>query len=203
MSTNLPVSQDEASAAPMLERDFGLALMTDEKVLLEGKPDQSRLFRYFMLSFLLPIFTIPLLPLLYFIFRAYINKHRYWLTNTRVVVTNGIIGYRARSIPLERVSDVAISCNFLERAMGLRSVVVRDMTGEALNGATMMGAADATGLQQRILNQVHAVNRTAPASEADRMTGTPYREIEAANVQSRMLEVLARIEKNTRPEDES
>jgi uncharacterized membrane protein YdbT with pleckstrin-like domain len=137
------------------------------------------------------------LPIVYLVARAFFAKHNYWLTSSRVVVTNGIIGYKARSIPLERISDVAISCNFLERAFGLRSVVVRDMTGEAMSGAAMLGAQDATTLQRRILDQVHAVNRHQPSPENERTTSRPYRSQE---LDGEMLELLRRIERNTRDE---
>jgi uncharacterized membrane protein YdbT with pleckstrin-like domain len=118
-----------------------------------------------------------------------------------VVVTNGIIGYRARSIPLERVSDVAISCNWLERAFGLRSVVVRDMTGEAQSGAAMLAVPDAPELRRTVLSRVHEVNRHSPSNENTRMRGRPYREIEADQNQATMLELLRRIEENTRPKE--
>ena len=146
----------------------------------------------------LTVFGIALLPLLYWVMRAYVNKHRYWVTSSRIVVTNGIIGFRARSIPLERVSDVAISCSWLERAFGLRSVIVRDMTGEAMSGARMLATPDATGMQRRILDQVHDVNRRAPSAEGERMQARGYRQIEQDRGQSDMLELLRRIEANTR-----
>ncbi len=189
-----------ATPAPMLDESFGLALMDGEKVLVEGEPMRDRLMSYFLwASVVVALFTagigLAALPLVYLIGRAFVGKHNYWLTSSRVVVTNGIIGYKARSIPLERVSDVAISCNWLERALGLRSVIVRDMTGEAVSGAAMLGVADATTLQRRILDEVHAVNRRESNQDNDRSRAQPYRSPESAN---EMLEILRRIERNTR-----
>ncbi len=191
----------------MLEEEFGLALMEGEKVLVEGRPT-ANLHRYLMLYVVLfMVLTVVgmvgllALPLVGVLVRAYVKKHRYWLTSSRVVVTTGIIGFRARSIPLERVSDVAISCNWLEKLMGLRSVVVRDMTGEALSGATMFAYEKPSELQQQILDEVHAVNRVEPQQGDDAMAaGRPYRQIESGGG-SEMLELLRRIEANTRTGD--
>src|SRR3989338_3953293 len=52
---------------------------------------------------------------------AYRKRH-YWITNKRVVVKSGLIGYSLSSIPLERVSDVIISRSFLERIFGFASL---------------------------------------------------------------------------------
>lgn len=186
--------------APMLDRSFGLALMEGEKVLVEGAPMRDRLLTYSLaMTAFIGLLSLGIgllaLPIVYIVARAFFAKHTYWVTSSRVVVTNGIIGYRARSIPLERISDVAISCNFIERALGLRSVIVRDMTGEAMSGATMMGAENATALQRQILDQVHAVNRTEANSENERALAQPYRSKE---LDGEMLELLRRIERNTR-----
>ncbi len=189
-------------ARPMLDEEFGLALMEGEEILVAGRPEPAPLMGYLManatLVCMVTIFGLPLVPLLYFVMKAFIAKHRYWVTNSRIIVTNGIIGFKARSIPLERVSDVAISCNWLERAFGLRSVIVRDMTGEAMSGARMLAVSDATGMQRDILDRIHEVNRRAPSPEGDRMLARSYREIEEDRSQSDMLELLRRIEANTR-----
>lgn len=199
--TNLP-AKATPSAPAMLDEEFGLALMEGEEVLMEGRPQASVLQRYLLLTTLMVmLFTVVGVlgfPLAYFIVRAYVNKHRFWLTNSRVIVTTGIIGYRARSIPLERVSDVAISCDWLEKLLGMRTVVVRDMTGEAMSGANMRAFVNPSELQQRILDQVHQVNRIE-RKEQDALDepGRPYRQIEGGQ-SSEMLELLRRIEANTR-----
>jgi len=174
--------------------------MKDEQVLITGDPDRARLRRYLGVCWsLLCMFTvigIPLIPLVWFIAGAFVRKHGYWVTDSRVIVTTGIIGFRTRSIPLERVSDVAISCNWLEKWMGLRSVVVRDMTGEALSGASMLACADATQLQHEVLDQVHRVNRRTPDKSQPRLLDRAYRDSDGTA--SEMMEVLRRIEANTR-----
>ncbi len=199
--TNLP-AKSTTTAPAMLDEEFGLSLMQGEEVLMEGRPQVGPLQRYLMLTtamvLFFTLFGLLGLPLAYFIIKAYVNKHRYWLTNSRVVVTTGIIGYRARSIPLERVSDVAISCDWLEKLLGMRTVVVRDMTGEAMSGANIRAFSNPSELQQKILDQVHLVNRRE-GKELDALDepGRPYRQIEGGQ-SSEMLELLRRIESNTR-----
>lgn len=199
MDENKPVviPADEIAA---LATQSGVTLMKDEKVLIAGDPQRARLHRYIMavaaIVSIVTVIGIPFLPLVWAISRAYVRKHGYWVTDSRVIVTNGIIGFRTRSIPLERVSDVAISCSFLEKWMGLKSVIVRDMTGEAMSGASMFAAKDATALQHKILDQVHAVNRRASDESAGALMERPYRDSSAQT--SEMMEVLRRIEANTR-----
>lgn len=67
-------------------------------------------------------------------------------------------------------------------------------TGEAMSGATTTGAENATALQRQILDQVHTVNRRDANSENERALARPYRSKE---LDSGMLELLRRIERNT------
>lgn len=201
LMTNLP-TKATTTAPALLDEEFGLSLMEGEEVLMAGRPQVGPLQRYLMLTTALvmffTVFGLIGLPLAYLIVKAYVNKHRYWLTNSRVIVTTGIIGYRARSIPLERVSDVAISCDWLEKLLGMRTVVVRDMTGEAMSGANMRAFEDPSALQHRILDEVHQVNRReSKQRDALDQPGRPYRQIEGGQ-SSEMLELLRRIEANTR-----
>ncbi|MCH9683468.1 MAG: hypothetical protein K0V04_18670, partial [Deltaproteobacteria bacterium] len=111
-ATNTPTTAASATAAQttsgaMLDERFGLALMEGEKVLVEGKPQRDRMFRYQMLTAAIVLgltgVGLLLLPIIYLVVRASVAKHNYWVTSSRVVVTNGVIGFNARSIPLERV----------------------------------------------------------------------------------------------------
>ena len=42
------------------------------------------------------------------------KKHHYCVTDKRVIWRHGIIGYKVTSVPLGRISDVAVSRTFLE-----------------------------------------------------------------------------------------
>ncbi len=54
----------------------------------------------------------------------------YWITNNRIIVKRGLIGYSINSIPLERISDVLISRSFLERIFGFGSLHIQTLAGQ-------------------------------------------------------------------------
>jgi membrane protein YdbS with pleckstrin-like domain len=185
---------------PVARGGYQLSLMPGEEVVIEGKPDRTRLQRYLMaVTTMAMTFLFPLAILAFPIVAAWVKRHQYWVTTRRVVVSNGIIGWKTRSVPFERISDVVISANWLERIVGLRSIVVRDMTGEAQSGAALMGAPDAVELQQEILARVAEANRRPDAPEHGLTShGRPYRGAEG-DARDEMLTLLRRIEANTRP----
>jgi len=80
-------------------------------------------FSYLILAAIVIASTLTLANLIY-------KKHHYWVTDRQVIWKHGIIGYSITSVPLERISDVAVSRTFLETICGVGSVVVREMTGE-------------------------------------------------------------------------
>jgi len=96
------------------------------------------------------------------------KKYHYWVTDKRVVWRHGVIGYSITSVPLERISDVAVSRTFWERVCGVGGVVVREMTGEPRSGypwygywygvgwsfPTMIAVPDPEEMQKRILELV-------------------------------------------------
>ena len=186
----------------VLHDSFELALMDGEEIVAQPEPDRPRMLRYLMtiaaLIAPLTIIGVFALPIVYLVMRAFVRKHNYWLTNSRVIVANGIIGFRVRSIPLERVSDVALSCNFLEKWLGLRSVIVRDMTGEAMSGASMLAAPDAAALQRQILDAVAVVNGNRGLDGETSPAGDVYRPTPGDSRGTEMLQLLRQIEKNTR-----
>ena len=66
--------------------------------------------------------------------------------------------YTVRSIPLETISDVGLSNTFAEMLANVKSVVVRDMTGEAQSGKWLVAVDNTPQLQARILEEVQRVN---------------------------------------------
>ena len=58
------------------------------------------------------------------------KKRHYWITNRRIVIKRGFIGYTINSIPYERVSDVLISRSFWESLFGFGSVNVQSLAGQ-------------------------------------------------------------------------
>ncbi len=198
--SDVPDLAHESQALTVFERELDIALLEGEQVLYAGRPQASSLRTYLALvwSFLaiVTVIGIPALPFVWWVARAYTNRHRYWLTSRRVVVTTGVVGYRARSVPLERISDVAISCSWLERLLGIRSVMIRDMTGEAQSGAGMLAVGDAAEVQRQILEHVHAANRVLP-SDTRGALAAPYREENGVS-RTEMVDLLRKIEENTR-----
>ena len=81
----------------------------------------------------------------------------------------------------ERISDVQIGCSWIERYVGIRNVIVRDMTGEAVGGAVLMGLQDPKQIQELILVAVrkvnHATSEAEPTLDDAETTVTLLREI--------------------------
>jgi len=186
----------------VLDADLDISLLPDEELLVEGKPDRSTLTRVLAVTWtilsLCLIVGIPFIPLWWWMASVYARKHKYWITNNRVIVANGLIGYNVRSIPLERVSDVAVRVSWLEKLFGLKSITIRDMTGEAQAGAVMMAVPDAPATQAHVLDYVRQVNREAAGGNARAMKSGVYRDVERMGSQQQLLAVLSRIEENTR-----
>jgi len=75
------------------------------------------------------------------------------------------IGYKVRSVPLERIADVVISRTLPEMLAGMSSIDIRDMAGQMVNqvtfGSKWIGVKDASEVQKRILEEIRRVNEHA------------------------------------------
>ena len=140
-----------------LRKNFGVLLTEGEEVLLAVAPN-SGFIRYAVIASCLTVVGIIAVPLVYIAAAVAQSKFRYWLTNRRVILSSGFIGFRVRSIPLERISDVALSNTFPEMLAGIQTVIVRDMTGEADSGKSLFAIDNAGEVQKRILEEVQRVN---------------------------------------------
>jgi uncharacterized membrane protein YdbT with pleckstrin-like domain len=153
MNNDHPASQEPPS-------DFGIRLMEGEEVIFSLRP--YRFVRYAVTSVAITIVGIVLVP--FALIWAVIAEHRYhyWLTNKRVIWCHGFIGYKVRSVPLERIADVVISRTLPEMVAGMSSIDIRDMTGQTHSpsslGAKWIGVKDAPEIQKRILEQIKHVN---------------------------------------------
>jgi uncharacterized membrane protein YdbT with pleckstrin-like domain len=143
--------------------DFGIRLMDDEQVLVSLRP--YRFVRYAVVFAAITVIGIALLPFVYGWAVLAERRYHYWLTNKRVIWSHGFIGYRVRSVPLERITDVVISRTLPELLAGISSIEIRDMTGQSQAagsfGAKWIGVEDAPEIQRRVLQQVREVNETA------------------------------------------
>lgn len=73
------------------------------------------------------------------------KKQYYWITNRRVLVKRGIIGYSVYAIPLERISDIIISRSFMESLFGFGSLMIQTLAGQVSFGYGRRGRFGAEG----------------------------------------------------------
>jgi len=139
------------------EKRFGIELLDGEEILLSTGPSKEFLKWIILLSCIL-IIGIPLLPLTILIVVVVYNRYRYWVTNRRVIIAIGFIGYEVRSIPLERIADVVYRKSIIELLSGTTSLIIRDMAGEAIHGKSLFGIDDGDSVQKTILEEVRIAN---------------------------------------------
>lgn len=88
--------------------------------------------------------------------------HRWWLTDKRLVVRQGVIGYQLKSVPLDRIVDVTLKASWWDRLWGLQHIQVRDMTGEVggynnrSKGLEMLAVEGAEDIAHLVLVQCRA-----------------------------------------------
>ena len=143
--------------------DFGIRLMDGEEVLASLRP--YRFIRYAVTAPAITIVGLIIVPLSFIWALIAIHRYHYWLTNKRVIWCHGFIGYKVRSVPLERIADVVISRTLPEILSGMSSIEIRDMTGQSQYeaatgtlGARWIGVKDAPDIQKRILEEIKRVN---------------------------------------------
>ena len=143
--------------------DFGIRLMDDEEALLSLRP-----YRFVWFAVVAPAITIVgiiMVPIALIWAAIAVRRYHYWLTNKRVIWCHGFIGYKVRSVPLERIADVVISRTLPELIAGISSIEIRDMTGQTPMGtglgAKWIGVQNAPEVQKRILEEIKRVNEQA------------------------------------------
>ncbi|MFT4627080.1 MAG: putative membrane protein YdbT with pleckstrin-like domain [Myxococcota bacterium] len=136
-----------------------LRLQDGETVLLQGTPSAEMVPAATVGSMLVAVvcvFTLPLVPFVPLIVRQSLGWHQWWLTDRRLVVRDGFIGWSIRSVPLDRIVDVTTKASWWDRLWGVEHVTVRDMTGEVGSGGVSTGLrliapSDAARVAERIL----------------------------------------------------
>jgi len=117
---------------------------------------------YWLISLLivsgLTVIGIPLLlisiPIMLFISERMLRAMSADLTERKLVVKRGVFFKVEKSIPLEKITDVAMSQGPLMRALGLFSLSF-ETAGQSGQGAlvSMLGIDDAADFREAILNQ--------------------------------------------------
>ncbi|MDD4983709.1 MAG: PH domain-containing protein [Candidatus ainarchaeum sp.] len=58
------------------------------------------------------------------------RKEHYWVTDKRLVIKKGYLGYNVISIPYAKISDLTISRNFLEQIFKVGSIYIQTLAGQ-------------------------------------------------------------------------
>ncbi len=109
------------------------------------------------------IFAATVIGLTFILANLMYNKYHYWITDRRVIWKHGIIGYSITSVPLEKISDVALSRTFLETTCGVGGLIVKETMGEVKYGwygpsgrvfPTMIAVPNPEEMQRQILELI-------------------------------------------------
>jgi len=138
-------------------------LQKDEKILKELRPQKQfiymALLKLFGLVILLVLLFIPnifytkgiestvvlgiifILMILWGIFVPILrySKEYYWITNKRIAIKKGVIGYSITSIPYAKISDLIVSRNFFEQIFRVGSIYIQTLAGQ-ISGKNTKGA---------------------------------------------------------------
>lgn len=143
----------------LITKTSKLILQEGEKLLLTGTPVPELrwvLMGWNVITSVLSVVLLPFLPFLLWGASQQIQWHRWWLTDRRIVIRTGLIGWKLRSIPLNRISDVSLESSWLDRIFGVQNLTIRDMTGVASQASypRMLGVPNAHAVQQALLSEV-------------------------------------------------
>ncbi|MFT5288887.1 MAG: putative membrane protein, partial [Planctomycetota bacterium] len=151
--------------------------MSTETVILEEAEFDTRLPKYYMLQILLTlavcIITIPLIPV-WLVLGWGIHKRQYEalaceLTSRSLNIRRGIIFKVQKSIPLDKITDLAVNEGPLLRYLGLCSLQIETAgggQGSAMGQAALSGVVDALGFRDKVLAQRDRVTQGALDSSA-------------------------------------
>jgi len=149
--------------------------MKNDRVLQEAEFN-PKVCTYWLLSggfiLLVCIITIPLLPL-WFIFgtlitRKYLEHISCTLTDRTLIVKKGWLNRVEKTIPLEKITDLALLQGPIMRAMDLHglSVETAGSSGSNASGAlvSLVGIVEVMGFRDTVLAQRDRIVGAAPAA---------------------------------------
>jgi len=135
--------------------------MREQKILLEA--DFQNAARYYAIAttavLVLTIVGIPLIilfaPLVYIIRKIEYDRIRCFLTDRTLVVHRGIINKREQTIPLEKITDLAIAQGPIMRYCEIEAISVETAGQSGAGGAliNLVGVKDARAFRDRVLEQ--------------------------------------------------
>lgn len=174
-------------------------VVVPERVLLEAEIVPNAV-RYQVLSTLaalvVAVVGIPLipfaLPLVHWYFTRYYANLRVVLTSRDLKVHRGILNREEKTIPLEKITDLAVFQGPIMRRMGLKGIKVETAGQSSGPGAlvNIIGIAQTDDFRDTVLRQRDRVTEREAAIEAAPAPVTPGM---TAGAESALLEAVTEI----------
>lgn len=169
------------------------------KVLREARISTNAI-SYHLLAWGIPIITIPLLPFVWLYYRRYFATLEVVLTARELQVSRGVLVREEKSIPLEKITDLALYQGPIMRWLGLKGLRV-ETAGQSGSGSALVqliGLANPDDFRDAALDQRDKVTErlsdAAPDAKADAKA-------DADPVMAEMAATLLRIEELLRRSD--
>lgn len=179
-------------------------MMAQSPILLEAQFDR-KVCLYWLLSgtlvMVVCVVTIPLIPIWLaagmWITGRYLEHMSCTLTPRTLIVKKGWLNRIEKTIPLEKITDLALKQGPIMRAMNLEALSVE--TAGSSGGAggalvTMTGIVDTIEFRDRVLAQRDLMNERAESTAAKVETAAPTRD-GSIEVLQEMRDTLSRIER--------
>lgn len=175
--------------------------MRNEDVLAEAEFDE-RLPIYFMLQvqvvLLVSVFTIPLMPL-WLLFGRAVHRRQYEnlsarLTGRTLQIRRGLLFKVQKSIPLDKITDLAVNEGPILRYFGLCSLNVETAGGghgSTMGQANLPGVKNAEEFRDRVLEQRDriALGTAPPVTDRDLTSTETARAVEGSSTEAILQEI--------------
>ena len=174
--------------------------MSEPKVLLEATFDKA-VCKYWLLSGTVLLFicivTIPLIPLWWIFGLAlttkYLERMSCTLTEKTLIVRKGLFNRIEKTVPLEKITDLALQQGPIMRAMNLKalSIETAGSSGGTAGGAlvALIGIEETDAFRDTVLAQ-----RDALSAHVQHGVSTPQPPAADASVLESIRDTLGRIE---------
>lgn len=151
------------------------------------------------------VFTVVLVPLLWIflppILRRYLDRIDCELTTRSLIIRKGLLNRIEKTIPLDKITDLAMFQGPIMRAMGLKGFRVETAgSGGAATGylVSQIGIIDTDGFRDAVLEQKEKIESSYRFSPPDATEAKPERVSAAGEeaVLAEMRDILVRIERH-------
>lgn len=179
--------------------------MAEDDVILERAEFDPRLVTYFQLQILIPLligfFTIPI-AILWGVLGRPFHRRQYdqltcALTPRGLVLRRGVLFRVQKSVPLDKITDLALSEGPLLRALGLCSLTIETAGGgqtTSTGQAVLPGVANAEAFRDAVIAQRDQVVRSS-SSGTDSSAAAPATET-LTEIRDALVRIEALIEKH-------